>query len=184
VTTDHQKKTPALKVLFVCTGNICRSPAAEFLGRALFPPDWEVRSAGVTRRPDTQKFHPRAFKKLKARGCPLPEGAKARRGRNLSQEDLEWADRVLYMTTRHAKKMLDIFGQDALRKAKCLASYDPHPLEGGPGKSVPDPYSKPEEFHVKVLDQMERALRAWLLLEAPEWEPPTFVPPPPEQDTP
>lgn len=163
------------KVLFVCTGNICRSAAAEFLAAHLLPPGWEVRSAGVTRRPDTQKFHPRTRRALEARlGQSLPPEAAARRGRNLSQADLDWADHTLYMTTRHAKNMLDLFGPDALSKARCLALYDPDPLTGGPGKSVPDPYSKDEAAHAAVLAQIERALRAWLAREAPDWTPPSL----------
>ncbi|MCB1889130.1 MAG: arsenate reductase ArsC [Rhodocyclaceae bacterium] len=36
-----------MKVLFICTANSCRSQMAEAWGRALFPADWEVASAGL-----------------------------------------------------------------------------------------------------------------------------------------
>ncbi|MCX5054007.1 MULTISPECIES: arsenate reductase/protein-tyrosine-phosphatase family protein [unclassified Streptomyces] len=50
----HREEGPAtaFKVLFVCTGNLHRSPVAErFLGAVLPEPDFRVRSAGTAARP-------------------------------------------------------------------------------------------------------------------------------------
>ncbi len=66
------------KILFVCTGNIDRSPTAEDLVRAAG--GFEVRSAGTMR------------------------GAR----RELMGEDIEWADRVFVMEDHHRRSVLDI----------------------------------------------------------------------------
>jgi predicted protein tyrosine phosphatase len=69
-----------VRVLFVCTANVCRSPAAEEIFRAVAwgTPDWKehaARSAGTAPDPG---------------------------GRGLTRDDLEWADLVCVMEQAHA----------------------------------------------------------------------------------
>jgi protein-tyrosine phosphatase len=65
VDADDTSRDP-LRILVVCTGNICRSPlAAHLLARALAGRDVEVRSAGTTARPELP-MHPQAERSLVA----------------------------------------------------------------------------------------------------------------------
>ncbi|MDQ0297816.1 protein-tyrosine phosphatase [Salibacterium salarium] len=82
-------------VLFVCTGNTCRSPLAEALLRAKGDENIEVQSAGVAAHPgmlaskETEAV-------LKERGIPFRHAS-----RPLNKERIEWADIILTMTKSH-----------------------------------------------------------------------------------
>jgi len=89
------------RVLFICTGNLCRSPTAEVLlrhaaanaGLAI-----ETRSAGI----HAPKGHPadqKAARVLAERGLSLAHHTATQ----VSSDDLEWADRVFCMEVRHLR---------------------------------------------------------------------------------
>ncbi|OYD08002.1 low molecular weight protein arginine phosphatase [Paludifilum halophilum] len=96
-----------MKVLFVCTGNTCRSPMAEALLRKMAREadlPLEVRSAGVAAVP----------------GAKAPEHAvtvmkdweidhASHRSRPVSQQLLQWADLVLTMTAGHRRMMAQAY---------------------------------------------------------------------------
>ncbi|MGY1719496.1 low molecular weight phosphatase family protein [Blastococcus sp. SYSU DS0552] len=97
---------PTAKVLFVCTGNICRSAAAERLLRAWSPDGGqrvEVRSAGTQARPG-RAMHPRTERALARHGVRA-DGFASRR---LSEADVDWADLVLTMTGDHRDEVVAI----------------------------------------------------------------------------
>ena len=83
-------------VLFVCTGNTCRSPMAEGLFRKAVEGrgDYEVRSAGVAAYPGDQP-NPETAKLLAARGISL-DGFTSQ---PVSQELVEQATHVFAMTS-------------------------------------------------------------------------------------
>lgn len=114
-------------MLFVCTGNTCRSPMAERIARDLAerrPPGSfpvEVASAGVTAargEPTT----PEALEALRRRGIE----ARASGARPLEPETLRWADDVFVMTAAH------------LRAAQSLGARNARLLDPK-GHDVPDP---------------------------------------------
>ncbi|MBM7095577.1 low molecular weight protein arginine phosphatase [Bacillus sp. H-16] len=97
------------KVLFVCTGNTCRSPLAEkvFIEKTKsFPEQYEARSAGIHAMD----------------GVPISEGSKAvledkgiehsHQSRSLDKDLLEWADVVLTMTQEHKRRIIEHFHKD------------------------------------------------------------------------
>jgi len=76
-----------MRVLFVCTGNTCRSPLAERLGRKLHPEHrWE--SAGVM---PTGRMHPETAAVLGERNCDVLDF----RGRHVDDLDLAGFDHVV-----------------------------------------------------------------------------------------
>lgn len=100
-----------MNILFVCTGNTCRSPMAEGYLKSLNIPDISVKSGG-----------------LAADGSPVSENAKAaclEKGidisghisKQLTTEDIDWADRIICMSETHkayleahAPKKLSVLG--------------------------------------------------------------------------
>jgi protein-tyrosine-phosphatase len=92
------------RVLLVCTGNICRSPAAEALLRHRLEQegldDWEVESAGTWTmggRPASRY----TVQLMAARGLDLT----AHRSRAINRHIVEQADLVLTMTQGHAEAL-------------------------------------------------------------------------------
>ncbi len=95
-----------LRLLFVCTGNICRSPMAEYLARDYADErgwDIEVRSAslmGLKGNP----AHPNAVKVC----AELDLDLSPHKATPLDAEILEWADWVLVMELAHSRGARDM----------------------------------------------------------------------------
>ena len=120
-----------MRVLFVCTGNTCRSPMAAALATSLFP-TWEVRSAGLAADVGAP-MSPHAQAALAARGL---DGS-AHRSTQVTPEMVEWADRVLVMTEAHRRRLpgdhvsllaatdvVDPYGGSLADYERCLAALD------------------------------------------------------------
>jgi protein-tyrosine-phosphatase len=138
----------ARRVLFVCHGNICRSPyAAARMEERVRGLQLEVRSAGTSAR--TGHRPPEMFQRLaSARGVDL----RARGSRVVDAENLAWADLVVIMddSNRHELGRLDPV---VAGRALMLGALD---LRGG--ADVPDPYLLSAEETALVLDKIDRSV--------------------------
>ena len=145
-----------MRILFVCLGNICRSPTAEgvvrrrVLERGLA--DVSLDSAGtggwhVGAPPD-----PRSTAAAAARGVAL-EGA----ARQLSPADFARFDLLLAMDAENERALRRLAPGDAARaKVRRLREFDPVSAAAG-DLDVPDPYYGGEGGFDHVLDLVEEA---------------------------
>jgi protein-tyrosine phosphatase len=154
-----------MRLLFVCLGNICRSPTAEGTMRALvrdagLDGEIEIDSAGtgawhVGSAPDE-----RANAAAARRGIEL--GGVARRVR---PEDFDEFDLILAMDSQNVDDLLMLAGPDAERRAKVrlLREFDQHSVRER-DLDVPDPYYGGDDGFELVLDHVHAAC-AGLLAE-------------------
>ena len=93
-----------VKVLFVCHGNICRSPMAEFIlkdmaRRAGVEQNFEVASAAVSCEELGSPVYPPARRELEKRGVTCG----GHRARQVTMEDYRHFDRIYYMDESNAR---------------------------------------------------------------------------------
>ena len=105
------------KILFVCHGNICRSPMAEFVMKDLVrragrEADFEIASCAASREEEGCGMYPPAIRELERHVIPWQR----RRARLITEDDLRYYDRIYYMDARNAQYLRRLFGSKA---AKC-----------------------------------------------------------------
>ncbi len=124
-----------MKVLFICTGNLCRSPIAEALLRKFASRegrrDIEARSAG-THAMNGNPSPPEAQQVAESVGLDLM----SHRAKPVSNELIEWADRIVVMSPEHAD-FIEMNFPEGMEKVEELARHRPG---GKPGGTIKDPY--------------------------------------------
>jgi L-threonylcarbamoyladenylate synthase len=138
------------RVLFVCTGNTCRSPMAEHLFRkwAGSGSQWEATSAGVAAM-DGQPASEGAIHALAERDLDLS----AHRSRRLAGALIDEADLVVVMTQSHKQVVLQRFPR-AANRVVLLNEFNPRRL----GEDVPDPFGMKAEVYRAIRDEIEAAM--------------------------
>lgn len=139
------------RILFVCLGNICRSPSAEGVMRALAP-DWRIDSAGTGGWHAGEPPHPPAIRAAAARGYDLTP----LRARQVSRTDFARFDRIVVMDAANLTAV------EALRPsgvATPVVRLLDHAPECG-HRDVPDPYYS-GDFDL-ALDLIEAGCRGLL----------------------
>ena len=96
-----------VKILFICHGNICRSPMAEFIlkdmaTKAGLTDRFEIASAAVSREEIGNPVYPPARRELAAHGI----GCQGHHARQVTVEDYRHYDRIYYMDASN-KRYLD-----------------------------------------------------------------------------
>ena len=112
------------KILFVCHGNICRSPMAEFIlkdmvAKAGLTDRFEIASAAVSREEIGNPVYPPARRELAAHGI----GCQGHHARQVTVEDYRHYDRIYYMDASN-KRYLDRMLPEDTEKIRPLLPRD------------------------------------------------------------
>jgi len=151
-------KKENISILFVCMGNICRSPTAEGVFR------YHVTEAGLGDRvlidsAGTHAYHVgeppdrRAMAAAQRRGMSL-EGIRARR---VAGEDFERFDYIIAMDDDNLLRLKDQSPPEHLSKLRLFLDFS-----SGTEREVPDPYYGGTAGFERVLDLVEDASRGLL----------------------
>ena len=124
------------KVLFVCHGNICRSPMAEFVLKDLvkkagLEDQFSIASAATSTEEIGNPVYPPARRKLAQYGI----SCEGKRARQLRREDYEDWDLLIGMDQANIRNMRRICGGDPEEKIHLMLDY-----AGRSGQEVADPW--------------------------------------------
>ena len=144
-----------MKILFVCTGNICRSPTAEGVARRWLAMqgmggEVTVDSAGIQGAHAGEAPDPRAQTAALRRGYDLSR----LRGRKVRPADFDDFDLLLAMDRDHYHHLHDLAPNGAKHKVKMFMSYARNLRRD----EVPDPYYGGYAGFDAVLDMCEDAV--------------------------
>lgn len=137
------------RILTVCLGNICRSPAAEAVIRSkarVAGLDVEVDSAGTSSYHLDEPPHSQSVQAGARRGYTV-----AGRGRQLQPEDLRSFDLIVTMDDANLEKVKKTAPGDATGTVLPL-------MEFAGGGQVPDPWGKPDSAYDHMYDLIEDAV--------------------------
>ncbi len=145
-------------VLFVCLGNICRSPMAEVIfsheidrGNLNFTCD----SAGTSAVHAGEKADLRMRDSAKQRGYDL----ESIRSRQFKQNDFEKFDYILVMDESNYRNIRDLSNRDEdLNKVFLITDY----CTEEKASEVPDPYYGGENGFFEVIDILEDAIKGFI----------------------
>ena len=124
-----------MKILFVCHGNICRSPMAEFVmkdlvKRAGLAGQFEIASAATSTEEIGDPVYPPARRKLAEHGI----GCQGHRARQMTREDYAHYDLLIGMDQFNLRNMRRICGGDPDGKMRLMMEY------AGSTREVSDPW--------------------------------------------
>ncbi len=144
-----------IKVLFICHGNICRSPMGEFILKKMvkekgLADEFEIASAATSTEEIGNPVYPPAKRKLKEHGIDCS----GKYAVQLKRSDYDRYDYFLCMDNRNIQNTLRIFGSDPEGKVSLLLSYC------GERREVSDPWYT-DDFDT-AYDDIWRGCRAFL----------------------
>ena len=124
-----------VKILFVCHGNICRSPMAEFVlkdmaARAGCSDQFEIASAATSTEEIGNPVHPGTREKLRRAGI----SCKGKTARQMTRADYDHYDLIVGMDRFNLRNMRRICGGDPDGKLRLLLEY------AGQARDVADPW--------------------------------------------
>ena len=148
-----------IKVLFVCMGNICRSPTAEGVFNKLLQ-DKQLTDRFLIDSAGTHDYHigkspdGRAQQTAKQRGIDLS----ALQGRQVNNDDFDYFDHILAMDSDNAEILRNACPNELQHKIKLFLDFAPEQDE----RNVPDPYYGGQNGFEHVFDLVEAASKGFL----------------------
>ena len=123
------------KILFVCHGNICRSPMAEFVMKKIVKDagmenDFVIESAAVSSEEIGNDVHPGTKEKLTQMNVPFAK----RRARKITPADYDYIDLLIGMDVQNLYYMENAWNKDPNDKVKLLLTY------AGKDRDIADPW--------------------------------------------
>lgn len=119
-----------IKVMFVCLGNICRSPMAEFVLKDLvrkkgLESEFYIESSATSYEEVGNDVHYGTVRKLNSVGIPVEH----REAKRLSKSDYDKFDYILGMEESNIRNILRIVGQDNENKVYRLLDFSDNPRD-------------------------------------------------------
>lgn len=148
-----------IRVLFVCLGNICRSPLAETvfnhkIQQSGLEDHFEVDSCGTGDYHIGELPDPRTLANARKNGIPVNHFC-----RQITVDDLSYFDYILPMDNSNLQNVMSLEGSDHhAHKIFLLREFDSE----GKGLEVPDPYFGGEEGFDLVYSILNRSLDGFL----------------------
>ena len=129
------------KILFVCHGNICRSPMAEFIfkrlvRRAELESQFEVASAATSDEEVGNPVYPMAKRTLAEHGIGCP----GKTARQITADDYGYYDMIVGMDEANFQNLFRFFGCDPEGKLSLLLDHTPESDTAHHGRDVADPW--------------------------------------------
>jgi len=139
--------TRKTKIIFVCTGNTCRSVMAEYLFKKMLSDDgimdqYEVISRG-TAASEFYKIPAIVIQSLKEEGITIQHHISSQ----IERYDIETAD-IIYVMERHHKEIID----------KLYGSSDKVRLLGKNSEEIPDPIGQGQEVYRQTFELIKKHL--------------------------
>ncbi|HKL13363.1 MAG TPA: low molecular weight protein arginine phosphatase [Halanaerobiales bacterium] len=143
-----------MKLLFVCTGNTCRSPMAEYFAKEYIKEnnieDIEVSSAGINAAIG-EKATQEAIEVMQEKGIDIMK----HKSKMLMEEDLKENDKVFTMTNSHKEVIEDMYDYDEVYTLK-------HFVKSCEDCDILDPYGYDVDIYRETRDEIEQAVKKLL----------------------
>lgn len=135
-----------IKVLFVCLGNICRSPMAEFVLKNMVKEqglegEFYIESGATSSEEEGNSMHYGTVNKLRQMNIPFGD----KKSRKILKEDYDRFDYILGMEERNIKNIKRIMGDDSEHKIHRLLDFSNNP------RDIADPWYT-GNFDITYLD--------------------------------